>query len=163
MSHHIPERDPRSTFEDEGIPDLQDGSPEQRWAVDPQEAPVPGDRPMAVDDFGTTVDEQIQGESLEGRLAREIPEEQPMFGADEAGGGARMTDDRDDLEGTDRPARDDLDAGAPVSSDPYRAGRLVAPDEGAHEDREADLVAEDVGSDTGGYTAEEAAMRVEPE
>nr|BFE84832.1 hypothetical protein GCM10020093_074330 [Planobispora longispora] len=57
----------------------------------------------------------------------------------------------------------DSDAGASVSSDPYRAGRLVAPDEGVREDTEADLVAGDVGADTGGYTAEEAAMRVEPE
>jgi hypothetical protein len=41
-----------------------------------------------------------------------------------------------------------------------RAGRLVEPDEGAHEDTEKDLVAEDVGIDGGAASAEEAAMHV---
>jgi len=48
-----------------------------------------------------------------------------------------------------------LDDGA----DP-RAGRLVAEDEGAHADEEADLVARDVGIDAGAASAEEAAMHV---
>jgi hypothetical protein len=42
-------------------------------------------------------------------------------------------------------------------------GRLVAPDEGAHEDTEKDLVAEDVGIDGAAASAEEAAMHVVPE
>ncbi|MBG0833146.1 hypothetical protein HS041_36185 [Planomonospora sp. ID67723] len=190
MREHAPEHDPHSRFEDEGIPDLQDGTPQQQWAVDPQEAPLPGDRPMAVDDFGTTVDEQIQGESLEGRIRREEPEEQPMFGvADEPAGGPRG--DRDDLEmgseprqtaesglgvgsdldtdyepdtGVDQdwPAQPEEPSGA-VWDEPRQAGRLVAPDEGVRQDTETDLVAEEVGPDAGGYSAEEAAMRVEPE
>jgi len=41
-----------------------------------------------------------------------------------------------------------------------RAGRLVAEDEGAHPDEEADLVARDTGIDGGGATAEEAAIHV---
>jgi len=41
-----------------------------------------------------------------------------------------------------------------------RAGRLVAEDEGAHPDEEADLVARDTGIDGGGASAEEAAMHV---
>jgi hypothetical protein len=49
----------------------------------------------------------------------------------------------------------DLDDGP----DP-RAGRLVAQDEGAHPDGEADLVARDVGIDGGAATAEEAAVHV---
>lgn len=68
------ERDPRSPLEDEGIPDLQDGYPEQEWAEDPQQAPVPGDEPMAVDDYGTTAEEQREGEPLDGRLRREQPD-----------------------------------------------------------------------------------------
>ncbi|MFB4318316.1 DUF5709 domain-containing protein [Actinomadura sp. 21ATH] len=60
--------------EDEGIPDLQDGTPEQYWAEDPQEAPIPGDRPLAMDQFGTTAEEVREGESLDGRLAREEPD-----------------------------------------------------------------------------------------
>ncbi|MDH2425458.1 DUF5709 domain-containing protein [Sphaerisporangium sp. TRM90804] len=150
------EHDPRSRFEDEGIPDLQDGTPQQQWAVDPQEAPLPGDRPVAVDDFGTTAEEHFQGEPLDGRLDREVPEEQPVFGVD-----ATPAGDEGEL---------DLDTGAQpeepsgtVWEDPRSAGRLVAPDEGAHADTEAAAIADEVGPDGGGYTAEEAAMRVEPE
>ena len=39
-----------------------------------------------------------------------------------------------------------------------RTGRLVAPDEGSHEDRESDEVADDVGIDGAGASAEEAAV-----
>jgi hypothetical protein len=38
-----PSRDPASPLEDEGIPDLQDGTPQQQWANDPQQHPVPGE------------------------------------------------------------------------------------------------------------------------
>lgn len=44
-----------------------------------------------------------------------------------------------------------------------RAGRLVAPDEGAHEDDESDAIATDVGRAGYAATAEEAAMHVEDE
>jgi hypothetical protein len=37
---------------------------------------------------------------------------------------------------------------------------MVDPDEGAYDDTEADLVAYDVGTDLGGYSAEEAAMHI---
>jgi hypothetical protein len=60
--------------DDEGIPDLQDGTPEQYWAEDPQEAPIPGDRPLGMDEYGTTADEVREGEPLDARLAREEPD-----------------------------------------------------------------------------------------
>ena len=41
-----------------------------------------------------------------------------------------------------------------------RAGRLVAPDEGAHPDEEKDEIATDVGRDGQAASAEEAAMHV---
>ncbi len=41
-----------------------------------------------------------------------------------------------------------------------RSGRLVAPDEGAHEDEESALVAMDVGIDGAAASAEEAAVHV---
>jgi hypothetical protein len=41
-----------------------------------------------------------------------------------------------------------------------RAGRLVAPDEGAHEDVDAQLYAEDEGIDGAGASAEEAAVHI---
>ena len=194
MTHSMPEHDPRSRFEDEGIPDLQDGTPEQQWAVDPQEAPLPADHPVAVDDYGTTIEEEIQGEPLAGRLDREIPDEQPVYGGGAAPGGARppagdtaVTDDDDDADvsvteegglgvGSDLDTRfepdDDVGPGweaqpeepsGRVWDEPRRSGRLVAPDEGTRADGEPDEVAQEVGPDAGGYTAEEAAMRVEPE
>jgi hypothetical protein len=170
VTEHTPERDPRSRFEDEGIPDLQDGSPQQQWAEDPQEAPVPGDRPVGVDEFGTTADEQIRGEPLDGRLAREVPEEEPSFGPDEPVTVQREPESDPD----EQPLTDEsgLGVGSGLDTDfqpdsgvdeTMRAGRLVAPDEGAHADLEEDEVATDVGPDSGGYTAEEAAMRIEPE
>jgi len=36
----------------------------------------------------------------------------------------------------------------------------MAPDEGAHEDTESDMVADDVGIDGGGSSAEEAAVHI---
>jgi hypothetical protein len=63
------------SFEDNGIPDLQDGSPEQQWNEDPEFLPQPGERPGASVDFGTTAFEQSQGESLSGRLDREVPDD----------------------------------------------------------------------------------------
>lgn len=45
-------------------------------------------------------------------------------------------------------------------ADPDRAGRLVAPDEGAHADRESDAVASDVGRAGFAASSEEAAMHI---
>jgi hypothetical protein len=123
------DRDPRSDLEDQGIPDLQDGYPEQEWAVDPQEEPVPGDEPAALDDFGTTAEEQREGESLDGRLSREEPE-----------------------------------IGTPGAEETSSSvGRLVQEDEGVRDDTESEETAKDVGPDTGGFTAEEAAIHLEDE
>ena len=51
---------------------------------------------------------------------------------------------------------------SPADVEP-RAGRLVAPDEGAHPDEEAEEIAEDVGPAGYASSAEEAAMHIEPE
>jgi len=62
--------------EDDGIPDVsQDDSPTQERAEDPQFAPMPGEQANASADFGTTAFEQSQGESLSGRLDRELPDD----------------------------------------------------------------------------------------
>lgn len=186
----MPEHDPHSEFEDEGIPDLQDGTPQQQWAVDPQQAPLPADQPVALDDFGTTVAEQIEGEPLDMRVGREVPEDQAMFGGEgepvvqpARESQPDRTDDADALTGdsglgvgADLDTEFEPDAGIQpdwgaqpeepsgrVWDEPRQAGRLVAPDEGAHPRTETDAVAGEVGPDMGGYTAEEAAMRVEPE
>ncbi len=62
--------------EDEGIPEVaQDDSPTQERAEDPQFAPLPGEQPNASVDVGTTAFEHSEGESLTGRLAREVPDD----------------------------------------------------------------------------------------
>lgn len=188
MSHNTPERDPHSELEDEGIPDLQSGTPGQEWAVDPQRASVPADEPTAVDDFGTTADEQYEGEPLDQRVDREVPEDQAMFGgagepaarpastaepdrsddpdAVTADGGLGPGSDLDTEYEPDATPAGDWDAqpeepSGRVWDDPRPAGRLVAPDEGAHPDDEPDGIASEVGPDAGGYGPEESAMRVE--
>ena len=64
--------------EDDGIPEVaQDDFPTQDRAEDPQFAPLPGERPGASVDFGTTAREQQEGESLTARLEEEIPDDDP--------------------------------------------------------------------------------------
>jgi Family of unknown function (DUF5709) len=83
MTRRIP--DPPSPFEDEGLPDLDSGLPGKRITGDPQDdMPVPGDEPVAVDDFGTTAAEQREGEPLDLRLAREEPD---VIAGDDAAAG----------------------------------------------------------------------------
>lgn len=86
--------------------------------------------------FGNTAAEQAEGESLDQRIAQEEPD---VF--------AEVDDDL----ALDEQAEDEEVGGE-------RSGRLVAPDEGAHEDAERDAVASDVGIDGAGATGEEAAM-----
>jgi hypothetical protein len=65
--------------EDNGVPDIsQDDFPTMQSNEDPQFAPEPGDREShETQDFGTTAFEQSEGESLSGRLERELPDDQP--------------------------------------------------------------------------------------
>ncbi|GLX09733.1 DUF5709 domain-containing protein [Microbispora sp. NBRC 16548] len=183
MRENKPQPDPRSRFEDEGIPDLQEGTPEQQWAEDPQEMPLPGDRPLGLDEYGTTPNEMREGESLRRRLSREVPDVDVRFGTEPGTAGGRReekageADDElldfseDELayssgaeadvlgESGDQPY-ERYGAGA---AEPGQAGRLVDPDGGMGVDTEKDMIAEDVGPDFGGYTAEEQAMHIEDE
>jgi hypothetical protein len=135
---------PEDTLDDRGVDDLLD------------EGYSPPERPLGVDAFGTTAAEQRQGESIEQRLAQEEPDpanevEDPLAGpgsSDMVGG-----DDPDAIA-----AEDDFLGDAEVGD--RRSGRLIAPDEGAHEDTEVDMVAFDVGIDGGGSSAEEAAIHI---
>jgi hypothetical protein len=94
----------------------------------------PPERWSAGEGFGTTADEALEGETLDQRLAQEEPEPDPYAEQDENVGGPEVGG--------------------------VRSGRLVAPDEGVHEDSEKDLVAEDIGIDGAGASAEEAAVHV---
>jgi hypothetical protein len=142
MTSRIPESP--SEHEAEGIPDPGFAEPGQLEAGDTEATTEPPrDVALAVDDYGTTAAEQHDGEPLDGRLAREEPDVL-----------ASVDLEADESAGSDTPF--DERAGQGI-------GRLVEPDEGAHTDTEADLVASDVGTDLGGYSAEEAAMHLEPE
>jgi hypothetical protein len=134
--------DPSDPFEDEGLASPDPGMAGKRITGDPQDdMPVPGERPVAVDDFGTTVAEQQEGEPLDLRLTREEPDLLASAGS------------KPDLS-------EDADNPYPVDRE-ERVGRIVETDEGAREDVEPDAVALDVGTDGGGFTAEERAMRIE--
>jgi Family of unknown function (DUF5709) len=142
-----------------------------RAADGPDPYAVPGDRddgPAAIDEYGTTAAEQRRGEPLDLRLAREEPDVTP----DAPGDG--LADD------PDRPTDGRLADGIPVDPaldspvsvydrpdpglPPDRGiGRLVAPDEGAHDDVDADEIAMDAGAAGGGASAEELAMHPVPD
>ncbi|MEV0177111.1 DUF5709 domain-containing protein [Streptomyces sp. NPDC050803] len=102
----------------------------------------PPERPWAVEHTGVTAAERQQGETLDQRLAEEMPD---LAVPDDDGIG--------DCDGTDGELLDN-EVGA------ARSGRLVAPNEGAHEDEESGLVATDVGIDGAAASAEEAAMHI---
>lgn len=98
----------------------------------------------------STAAEQQAGESLDQLLAEEEPD---------------VTDEVDDesaedVAGDEDAGDEDVDGLLLDDGPDARAGRLVAEDEGAHPDEEADLVARDTGIDGGAATAEEAAMHV---
>jgi hypothetical protein len=100
--------------------------------------------------FGTTGEEQQEGESLDRLLAEEEPD--VAFDADD--------EEPSNIAEDDEAADEDIDGLLLDDGADPRAGRLVAEDEGAHSDSEADLVATDAGIDGGAATAEEAAMHV---
>ncbi|HET8599744.1 MAG TPA: DUF5709 domain-containing protein [Segeticoccus sp.] len=137
----LPEED---TLDDRGLEDALD------------EGYSPPERPRGVDSFGTTVEEQERGETIDQRIRQEVPDPESAYGAPENESGLNEDDrvggdDRDSI-----PA--DLDFLGDDEVGEARTGRLVAPDEGAHEDDESDLVAEDVGISGGAASSEEAAM-----
>ena|SRR5437868_4760172 len=142
MTGRIP--DPADPMEEEGLPAMQEALPEKEITGDAQDGvAIPADEPQAVEDYGTTAAEEAAGEPLDGRLARELP---------------------DVLAEADEPAAEGEHVDDPYPEDhEERVGRLVESDEGAHTDLDPDAVALDVGTDGGGFSAEERAMRVEPE
>ncbi|WP_369130374.1 hypothetical protein [Modestobacter roseus] len=63
------------SYADDGIPEIADDSrPEDAAAENPEFAPLPGDRRHEPVSFGTTAAEQSEGESLDQRLAEEVPD-----------------------------------------------------------------------------------------
>lgn len=124
--------------QEDGAPlDLQDALDERTYEDMLDEGYSPPERPLGVTKHGTTAAEQHDGESLDQRLAQEVPDVTPPVG-----------DGVGDLLGGEGELRD-RETGS------GRAGRLTAPDEGAR-----DLVADDHGVDAGAASAEEAAVHV---
>jgi hypothetical protein len=129
--------------------DTLDGEP----GDDPLDRGVaPPERWSAGIRYGTTAEEEQEGESLDQLLAEEEPDSYAGEDNDE--------DDEDDIAGDPDAADEDLDGLLLDDGPDPRSGRLVADDEGAHADSEADLVAHDVGVDGGAASAEEAAVHV---
>lgn len=169
--------------EAEGLPDTADDDTSAgddvhtgREADGPSPAPLPPDRDapvVAIDEFGTTAEEQADGESLDHKLARERgdgPIDDPLAGpvdpalaaeADSEEAAAQAQFDADVMNpgptsDPDSPVSvyDHGNVGAAVRP----VGRLVEPDEGAHTDQETDSVAYDAGAAGGGASAEELAV-----
>lgn len=96
----------------------------------------PPEKWSAAEGYGNTPYEELVGESLDQRIAQEEPEPDPYLEAENAG---------EDVSG---------------EVGDVRAGRLVAQDEGVGEDVESEMVADDVGINGAGASAEEAAVHV---
>jgi Family of unknown function (DUF5709) len=139
--------------------DLEDYSvqdPSDSLIGDPESDPLdrgvaPPERWSAAMKFGSTADEQEAGESLDQLLAEEEPDTALDLDEDD-----ELPEDDEDTDEAD----EYLDGLLLDDGPDPRAGRLVAEDEGAHPDEEADLVARDAGIDGGAASAEEAAMHV---
>ncbi|MGL4173991.1 MAG: DUF5709 domain-containing protein [Actinomycetota bacterium] len=118
-----PQGDGDSLVDNRGLAEpLDEGySPPEKWT--------------AGQGYGNTSLEEQQGETLDQRLAQEVPEADPY------------------VDGVEPET-----VGGEVGSD--RAGRLVELDEGSRSDTEKDLIADDIGIDGGGAAAEEAAVHV---
>jgi hypothetical protein len=112
-----------------------DSMADDRGLTEPlDEGYSPPEKWSAGEGFGTTAEEALEGETLDQRIAQEEPDVDPY-------------------------AEDGEDVGGPEVG-VQRSGRLVAPDEGAHDDADDELVAEDVGFDGAAASAEEAAVHV---
>lgn len=117
-----PQEDGTALTSNRGLEDpLDEGySPPEKWS--------------AGEGYGNTPLEEERGETLEQRIAQEVPEPDPY----------------------EQAANETENVGGEVGAE--RTGRLVAEDEGLSPDEEKDLVAEDVGIDGAAASAEEAAV-----
>ena len=102
----------------------------------------PPEKPLGVSKYGTTGEEQREGESLDRRLAQEVPEEDPLL-ADPAGAGPEDN------------GPEEVDAGD------ERAGRVAVADEEPGSARNNRVLGRDVGIDGGAASAEEAAVHIQ--
>ena len=129
------------TYHDYSVDDEDQTAAEEALATDEDlDNPLergysPPEKWSAAQGWGNTPLEEELGETLDQRLTQEEPDVRPG-----------------DLDG----ALDEADENREVGDD--RSGRLVQPDEGAHQDVDGSEVAEDVGIDGAAASAEEAAV-----
>lgn len=102
----------------------------------------PPEKPLGVSKYGTTGEEQREGESLDRRLAQEVPEADPVLG-----------EQADDAPEDNGPEEDD--------AGDERAGRVAAADEEPGTPRNNRVLGRDVGIDGGAASAEEAAVHIQ--
>ncbi|MGW0567576.1 DUF5709 domain-containing protein [Streptomyces tauricus] len=145
MGDDVYQPDGSEVQDDAGLLDASDTLDYRAGEEALDEGYSPPERPWGVEHTGVTAAEALRGETLDERLAEEVPD----IGVPEG-------DDLGDSPDTDGELLDEEVGDA-------RAGRLLAPDEGTHEVTESDLFASDRGLDGAGASAEEAAMHVIPE
>jgi Family of unknown function (DUF5709) len=144
---------------------------------------VPDDRPNHRTDYGNTLSEMREGESLDQQLAEEEPDVlerelgDPLDQIDPPRGELIDTDETTDARAAtaadlEDPEVDELveeeggDTDVPTADfdeEEPRAGRLVEPDEGLESDTEKDMIAYDAGISGAGASAEEAAVHITDE
>jgi hypothetical protein len=129
--HESDQLESTDTLDDRGVDDVLD------------EGYSPAERPWVGDGWGTTAREEAEGEGLDARLARELPDSD---GEDEGDGLGDSSDSDGELY--------DDEVGD------HRSGRLVGADEGGVSDTDEELYAVDIGVDGAGASAEEAAVHV---
>jgi Family of unknown function (DUF5709) len=145
-------------LEDYEVQEPSDSLIEEPVGDDPLEHGVaPPERWSAGMRFGTTADEQYEGESLDDLLAEEEPDidEDDVDELEDA-----EAEEPEEIAEDDEAGDEDVDGLLLDDGPDPRAGRLVAEDEGAHPVEETDLVASDVGIAGGAATAEEAAVHI---
>jgi hypothetical protein len=146
---------------------------------------VPDDRPNRRTDYGDTLTEMREGESLDHRLSEDEPdlleqelgdpvdqilgqrsdtEDDPNFEEDPDARLATEADDDPRVRAELAEEGGDTDVPAPEFEEQQeRAGRLVEPDEGLESDTEKDMIAYDAGISGAGASAEEAAVHLTDE
>jgi hypothetical protein len=121
--------------------DLQNVIDERSLDDTMDEGYSPPERPLAVSKYGTTGEEQQEGESLDQRLAQEVPEADVLAEA---------------------AAEEEPESNGPQEEEVAgreRAGRIAAVDE-PYPSRHNSVLGRDVGIDGGAAPAEEAAVHI---
>ncbi|GAA2000404.1 MULTISPECIES: DUF5709 domain-containing protein [Nocardioides] len=136
--YSVDDEDQPTNMDDLGDPDVAD---------ELDRGYSPPEKYSAAQGFGNTPYEEATGETLDQRVAQEVPEADPYEQAEKADADPDVRlDQLDDGEVGDE-----------------RAGRLVDPDQGLGEDVDQELVGDDVGIDGAAASAEEAAVHVVPD